>query len=405
MWRSCLCLPLLVASAGAAHGTDQLTTLYQFQGGTTDGSAPAANIAMDKAGNIYGTTLGSGAYGGGTVYEVSPPAAGQTAWTEAVLWSFSAVDRMPGGLVRDKRGNLYGVTYHGGPGCGTVWELRTTASGWKYKTLWKFRGANALDGCRPLAALNFDASGALYGTTSIGGASNDGTVFKLTPAATGSEAWTESVIWAFSGTDGTYPNAQVNFDAAGNLYGTSIQGGANDDGTAWQLVPPVAGGTNWTRNLIWTFGGTTGAYPTQGPMVFDAAGNLYGTTLDGGTGGVGAAFELSPPSGGGTQWTESVIFNFVRGRGGAYPSSGGAMTGRGALVVPVKLPTAGGITELISPSAGGTSWRAVPLVQFDGQNGSTPEATPLLGRKGAIFGTTELGGANDAGTVWELSPQ
>jgi uncharacterized repeat protein (TIGR03803 family) len=394
MRRNYFALLLLIAATVAAHGKEQLTTLYTFQGGSA-GAAPIGDIATDSKGNIYGTIYYGGADGLGTVYEVSPPAAGQTAWTETLLWGFSKTDGHPsGGLIRDKRGNLYGTTYpRRRGGCGTVWELRNTMSGWKYSTLWTFQGGTS-DGCEPSAALNFDASGALYGNTLEGGASNDGTVFKLVPPASGSKAWSESVLWSFNGSgDGDFPSTQMTFDSAGNLYGNCEEGGANGLGTAWQLVPPPSGVTVWTRNLLWTFGGANdGSYPTHGPMVFDAMGNLYGTTEFGGIGN-GIAFELSPPSAGGTQWTESVLFSFKEGR---KPTSGPAMTTKGELIV----PTGSSLTALYPPSAGDTSWRAFSLAQV----GGNPRAPPLLGHKNTVFGTAYTSGKG-LGTVWELSPE
>jgi uncharacterized repeat protein (TIGR03803 family) len=399
MWRNYFALPLLIAATVAAHGKEQLTTLYTFQGGVTDGSEPAADIAMDGKGNIYGTTEAGGADDFGTAYELSPPTTAQTVWTETLLWSFSANDGYPlGGLIRDKRGALYGIGDSLQEGkCGSVWELRNTMNGWKYETLWTFQGG-ASDGCDPSAALNFDASGTLYGNTFYGGASNDGTVFKLTPPASGSKAWSESVVWSFNGSgDGSVPSTQMTFDSAGNLYGTCYEGGANGTGTAWQLVPPPSGVTVWTRNLIWTFDSITGSNPTRGPMVFDAAGNLYGTAHFGGSANRGTAFELSPPSGGNMQWAVSVVFNFGSAKDGSDPTSGAAMTSKGKIIVPTG---SGVLTALSPPSAGDTGWRVFSLAQVGGDT----EAPPLLGHKNTVFGTAYTGGTGH-GTVWELSPQ
>ena len=282
--------------------------LHSFGNGM-DGQFPYAGLIFDTSGNLYGTTNFGGTYTFGTVFELTPIAGG--GWTEKVLYSFgNGTDGAypEAGLIFDAVGNLYGTTYGGGTyGTGTVFELTPTGGGsWTEKVLHNFND-NGTDGFYPYAGLIFDAAGNLYGTTSQGGTYGDGTVFELTPAAGG--VWTEKVLYSFNanGTDGTAPQAGLIFDAAGNLYGTTNQGGTYLSGTVFELTP--AGGGVWTETVLHNFNdnGTDGAYPYAG-LIFDGAGNLYGTTDGGGTYFGGTVFELTPAAGG--SWTEKVLHNF-----------------------------------------------------------------------------------------------
>jgi uncharacterized repeat protein (TIGR03803 family) len=299
--------------------------LHNFNNNGTDGYYPRASLISDAAGNLYGTTIYGSTYGWGTVFELTPTTGG--GWTEQVLHSFG--NGTDGGeprasLIFDAAGNLYGTTYGGGiychsiGGCGTVFELTLTAGGnWTEAVLYNF-GSFTDDGYEPSASLIFDAAGNLYGTTQFGGIHGWGTVFELTPTTGG--GWSEQVLLNF-GTGGAFPQAGLIFDAAGNLYGTTSEGGTNI-GTVFELTPNVGGG--WTETVLHNFGsGTDGSYPYAG-LIFDAAGNLYGTTQYGGTynscsGGCGTVFELTPTAGG--KWTEQVLLNF-NGTGGANPYAG-----------------------------------------------------------------------------------
>jgi uncharacterized repeat protein (TIGR03803 family) len=308
--------------------------LHNFNNNGTDGYYPRASLISDAAGNLYGTTIYGGTYGWGTVFELTPTTGG--GWTEQVLHSFG--NGTDGGeprasLIFDAAGNLYGTTYGGGiychsiGGCGTVFELTLTAGGnWTEAVLYNF-GSFTDDGYEPSASLIFDAAGNLYGTTQFGGIHGWGTVFELTP--TGGGGWSEQVLLNF-GTGGAFPQAGLIFDAAGNLYGTTSEGGTNI-GTVFELTPNVGGG--WTETVLHNFGsGTDGSYPYAG-LIFDAAGNLYGTTQYGGTynscsGGCGTVFELTPTAGG--EWAEQVLLNF-NGTSGANPYAGVIFDGAGNL--------------------------------------------------------------------------
>jgi uncharacterized repeat protein (TIGR03803 family) len=218
------------------------TVLHNFTGHTTDGFGPVASLIFDGSGNIYGTTSVGGAHSYGTVFELAP--IGDGSWTETILHSFEKIDgdglAPEAGLIFDGSGNIYGTTVgggaYGGPGTGgAVFELTPVAGGGWTETLLHSFG-NGADGSGPFSSLIFDGSGNLYGTTIRGGAYGDGTVFELTPVAGGS--WTETVLHSFGhGKDGSGPASGLIFDGSGNLYGTTGGGGAFGSGTVFEITP------------------------------------------------------------------------------------------------------------------------------------------------------------------------
>ena len=269
--------------------------LHGFTGGS-DGGDPYGGLIFDGAGNLYGTTF----YGGntdfcdetgcGSVFKLSPASGG--GYTEAVLYSFaggSDGEELWAGLIFDSAGNLYGTTSGGGNtntgscgvlGCGTVFKL-SPASGGGYTETVLYRFAGGSDGALPQAGLIFDSAGNLYGTTSQGGNSGYyGTVFRLAPASGG--GYTETVLYSFANGSGGYgPQGGLIFDSAGNLYGTALAGGitssncAQDCGTVFKLSPASGGGYSYT--VLYSFtGGSDGGNPLAG-LIFDSAGNLYST--------------------------------------------------------------------------------------------------------------------------------
>jgi uncharacterized repeat protein (TIGR03803 family) len=320
------------------------TVLYTFSG--TNGKGPNGNLIFDSAGNLYGTTVAGGAHGDGTVFKLTPPAPGKTAWTETVLLSFNGTNgNSPrGSLVRDKAGNLYGAAAGGGAvqcnpnnglvGCGTIFKLTPPAAGktaWTETTLVSFKGT---DGSSPNGGLVFDSTGSLYGTTGGGPTYLYGTVFKLTPPAAGKTAWTETVLFAFNGTNGKYPDAGLAIDTKGNLYGTTEYGGSLDAGAVFKLTRPAAGKTAWGESVLASFAGASGDNPNAS-LILDAAGNLYGTTEYGGGSAnnfSGNVFRLTPPAAGKTAWTETVLYTFKGdGSTGLFPSASLARGGGGGL--------------------------------------------------------------------------
>jgi uncharacterized repeat protein (TIGR03803 family) len=278
--------------------------LHSFNG--TDGSYVQAGLIIDSAGNLYGTTYGGGTYGDGTVFELTPNShVADRGWTEKVLHNFNN-DGTDGvypyaGLIIDASGNLYGTTSYGGTydcydddgyHCGTVFELTPMAGGvWKEKVLHSF--GNGTDAAYPYGGLAFDAAGNLYGTTYGGGTYSDGTVFELTPNSHVADGgWTEEVLHSFgTGTDAAYPHGGLIIDAAGNLYGMTYRGGFYGYGTVFELTPRAGG--DWTEEVLHSFNnnGTDGVDPYAG-LMFDSAGNLYGTTYGGGAYSHGTVFEI-----------------------------------------------------------------------------------------------------------------
>ena len=389
----------LVTSTGAATNWNE-KVLHGFGDGT-DGINPPADLIFDTAGNLYGTTYEGGDYNYGTVFELTPTAGG--GWTEKVLHSFNnngTDGYYPlAGLIFDAAGNLYGTTWHGGTynelGGGTVFELTPTAGGgWTETVLHSF--GNGADGIGPEAGLIFDAAKVnLYGTTAGGGSYSVGTVFELTPTAGG--GWTETVLYSFNdnGTDGWESLAGLIFDAAGNLYGTTWAGGTYGGGTVFELTP--AGG--WTEKVLHSFSwiGTDGFWPYAG-LIIDAAGNLYGTTGAGGPSGWGMVFELTPTAGGG--WTEKMLHSFPydNGTDGSQPVAGLIFDAVGNLYGTTEYGGTysncyggcGTVFEL-TPAAGG-GWTETVLHSFNGTDGREPAAGLIFDAAGNLYGTTYYGG-------------
>jgi uncharacterized repeat protein (TIGR03803 family) len=402
-----VCTALLMA---ATHAVAQETVLYNFNGGVT-GSEPGSNLILDAAGNLYGTSPRGGATDYGVVFELSPQTGG--GWTEQVLHSFSNNGHdgiLPqGGLIFDAGGNLYGTTSGGGVHKGgTVFELApATGGGWTESVLHNF-GAGA-DGSEPYGGLIMDAAGNLYGTTTLGGAHGDGAAFELSPVT--GEGWTEKMLHSFSGTtDGSQPFAGLTFDASGNLYGTALEGGTYGDGTVFELTPQSGG--QWAGKVLHTFGDANGngaiAYEPYGGVVFDQAGNLYGTTYYGGGNGGGTVYELTPSTSG--EWKESPVRNFG-GTGGAQPLAGVVIDAAGNLYGTtvnggnehtVCDGTGCGVVYELSPVTGG-GWTETVLIDFNYTDGGHPTGTLIFDSAGNICGTTSAGGSGVFGTVFEIA--
>jgi uncharacterized repeat protein (TIGR03803 family) len=274
--------------------------VYSFcsQANCTDGANPQAGLIFDPGGNLYGTTKAGGnegclGPGCGTVFELSPT---QSGWIQSVLYDFSASGdgQLPvGSVILDAAGNLYSTTSQAGNGNGgNVFELSRAGGSWVETILYDFDGGSS-DGAGLLAGVVFDTAGNIYGTTAGGGEFGFGTVFELTPI---SGSWTESILYSFAGgNDGAKPESNLVFDSAGRLYGTTFDGGGPPKrcgnggcGTVFKLTPEAGG--QWTENLF-RFGGVLGLQPSA-PVLLDAAGNVYGTTTAGGR-GVGVVFRIA----------------------------------------------------------------------------------------------------------------
>ncbi len=282
------------AICGTAPCPRAKTVLYPFTG--TDGAGPSGDLAFDQAGNIYGTTFIGGGMGGndgaGVVYKLT------TAGVETVLFDFPETGCTAGadpfgGVIFDATGNLYGATRSTGAfGCGNgvVFQLAPSGPPWMEHVLYTFQ--NGSDGSLPQAGLIIDQMGNLYGATGSGGTGGGGTVFEMMPPG---HSWTFSTLYGFAGSGG--PQGNLIMDQAGNLYGTTVSDGAHGFGSVFKLTS--SGGGTWTYTSLYDFtGGSDGANPYSS-LVFDAAGNLYGTASAGGTGsacsgGCGVIFEITP---------------------------------------------------------------------------------------------------------------
>ena len=279
-------LPPVSAVCSATHCPWLATVIYGFSGGADGGSPRYGNLIFDQPGNMYGTTSVGGT-GHGVVYEMSHSGGG---WTEQPLYAFAGTPDGAdpyGGLVFDNAGNLYGMTTQGGSaGFGTVFELSPSGGGWTEKVIYNFQGGS--DGDYPTAGLLIDQSGNLYGSSSDGGTGGGGTVFDLTPSG---GSWTYNLIYSFTGGTRCGPWATLSMDGAGNLYGTTVCDGANNDGNVFELTPSSG---SWTYSSLYDFaGGNDGRRPYSN-VTIDSAGNLYGTASRGGSHDAGVIWEIAP---------------------------------------------------------------------------------------------------------------
>jgi uncharacterized repeat protein (TIGR03803 family) len=382
-------LVVALVPASSALGQAQEKVLYSFcsAANCTDGEVPYGKLVFDRAGNLYGTTAAGGAYKGGTAFELS---FSNGSWTESVLYSFPFGVNPMAGLTFDNAGNLYGTTQSGGSfGLGTVFEL-TPPSGqgaWTETVLWSF-GANG-DGQTPLCHLIFDASGNLYGATSAGGTYSGGTVFQLVPTNGGQ--WLENILLSF-GPDpfnGYDPQAGLSLDNSGNLYGTTLQGGTKD-GFGWGVVYKLSPNSQlpWTETVLFRFEKAIGAYP-RSTVSFDNAGNIYGTLSEWGFGNGGGVFRLTPQ---GREHTFPLGLPY-----GSNPVAGVFIHGNALY----------GTTELGGSQNAGTVFKiqgttSIVLYTFCSQpgcaDGSQPQGELILRGK-SLFGTATGGGANGTGGV------
>jgi uncharacterized repeat protein (TIGR03803 family) len=388
-----LVLLLVSGSAWAEH-----IQTYSFNG--SGGAAPDGGLIVDAGGNFYGTTGAGGVANAGVVYEMSS-SNGRVA--ETVLYSFSGGTdgaNPVGNLVFDGAGNLYGVTANGGAfNMGTVFELSPTLPGsaWAETVLYSFQGGSS-DGAHPVAGVVLDGSGNLYGTTSFGGTvceNGCGTVFELAPPAVQGNPWTESMLHFFQGSDGALPMAPLIFDQAGNLYSTTYLGGVFQVGTVFELLPPTEQGGMWTETILHSFNNKAGNFPQAG-LALAPNGALCGTATEGGTGRQGLVFALTPPSNSGGLWNYIVLHNFS-GPDGATPVAGVTLGSGNTLYGTTRSGPEGGIAFQITFSHG--SWVEATLYSL----GGLPMAGVTL-YKGALYGTTEVGGFKNDGVVYRLSP-
>jgi uncharacterized repeat protein (TIGR03803 family) len=385
-------------------------TLYSFSGSPTSPSG----VIIGPGGSLYGRV--DPFEGVSSIYELSPSNGG---WAFSILSSGlydGAATDTPPPLIADASGNLYGTDYHDDGGDGLVYELSPSSDGsWTLQTLYAFSAEGGKNGQAPTGPLAMDSAGNLYGTTQGGGheqcdgRGGCGTVFELIRGQGGT--WTEKVLYAFGGPgDGVGPLYGVIFDAAGNLYGTTFTGGLSggDYGTVFELSPE-AGGV-WKERILHRFdwNGKDGYQPISG-LVLDAAGNLYGTTSSGGAFGAngygGTIFELSPTLEGG--WSEKILHNCLNPHSANGECSGQLISDASGNLYGVSHDGGdhvGAVYEL-SPSAGG-KWIQNSLYSFSKENGQPyyPVGALQFDSAGNIYGTTGAGGANGQGAIYEITP-
>jgi uncharacterized repeat protein (TIGR03803 family) len=360
-------LPISAARAISRRSADEaanLTPLVSFNGG--DGSNPVgAGVIMDAKGNLFGTTFSGGAHGGGTVFEIAKTAEGYAS-TPTVLYSFCLLPNCAdgqgpnGSLIFDAKGNLFGTTFGGGlsvgpSGGGTVFEIVKTAHGYA-STLTTLIHFNTATGTGPSAGLIADAKGNLFGTTANSGPNDgQGTVFEIVKTAHG-YASTPTVLYSFCSlsncADGAGPEAGLIIDTKGNLFGTTT-GDLVNAGTVFEIARTADGYASTPTTLVTFFcaPGNCGDGDRPGPragLIADPRGNLFGTTFNGGANGDGTVFKIAKTADG-------------------YAST----------------PTT--------------------LADFDGSDGANPWGDLLADAKGTLFGTTNVGGANNRGTVFEVT--
>lgn len=392
---------LLVLTISPAAWAVKETRIHEFNGGVDPNG-----LVADSAGILYGTTGSDGFYKAGTVFQARPSAYG--VWTESTIYSFTGGS--DGGapeaaLTLDAQGNLYGTTQFGGSGscnCGTVFELSRSASGvWTETTLYSFAGG--ADGSNPrYTNLVFDAAGNLYGVTEFGGTAHGGTVFELSLQAGG--GWTESVLYAFAGgaSDGANPIGGLVFDTAGNLYGSAYSGGSSQCGGGgcggvFKLSPQAGGG--WQEQMIYFFqSGDDGATPDS-LLIIDPKGSLYGMTQFGGSEGCGTVFKLSPATGGG--WSKQTLHQFGGTGDACAPFLNMVRTNTGNFY---------GVAEAGGVTGNGAIFRITPsgveqvLFSFPGGNGGSDPRSLILGpTRPTLFGVTFGLGSTSSGVLFEIS--
>jgi uncharacterized repeat protein (TIGR03803 family) len=359
-WSAFLGATACIALAAQAQ---TYTIIHNFTGGS-DGATPQAGLTIDAAGNFYGTTT----FGG-----------------------FEASDA----CLADG-------------GCGVVFKLERGGSGWVVEQLYEFLGNT--DGSGPLARVVFGPDGALYGTTQAGGGdgcvagSGCGTVYRLTPPPHFCThiacEWDESVLHAFtSGADGQTPYfGDLTFDAAGDLFGTTVEGGIHNEGTLFELSHQNG---SWSERVAYAFGNGFAQYPASG-IAFDRSGKIYGTASGGVPYDYGLVYELQPLQG---SWSENILFTFTGGNNGAGPDSGliadqsGNFYGTTASGGP---GTNGGTVFQLIPS--GAGWTLLTLTGIPGGSGG-PIGSLTMDAAGNLYGTTYSDGAYGYGSVFKLAPQ
>lgn len=391
----------IAASAGE-------TILYSFAG-DEDGEYADTGLVIDRAGNIYGTTIQGGTHASGTVFRLTPSGG------HIVLYSFNggADGSEPyKGVTLDAAGNLYGTTVAGGDtscdgGCGVVYKLTKSDGTWTQSVIHAFTGG--ADGSGAGSPLIFDKQGNIYGMTPAGGVMGGcfgmgcGVIFRLTPDATGH--WNFRVLHTFTGgADGFGGSAGRLLIAHGHLYGVATSGGANGQGVAFELTPTRTG--EWKFKTIYAFKVQPDAGSPFGGLISDKFGDLYGTTYFGGANGLGSVYKLERH---GTSWNETVLYSFQGGSDGDSPLSTLVFDSAGNLYGTTSVDgdpgCACGTIFRLSPGTNGR-WTETVVHTFTGPagDGSFPYPGMVADSSGHFYGAARNGGMNDDGVIYKFVP-
>ncbi len=388
-------LLLTLVTTGAAHA-QSFQLIHTFVG--PDGARPAAGLTFDAGGKLYGTvrTGHSGSNWGGA-FQMR---AVNSSWIFNTLYIFDG--QLSNRVVFGPQGLLYGTSPNNIAGLpyGYIYTLRpgvnactTALCTWNETTIYGFTGGS--DGGTPrYGDLIFDASGNMYGTASIGGDSNgDGVVYEATRSGSN---WTQQAIYTFTGApDGSHPYNGVIFDNGGNLYGTTTGGGSSGNGMVFKLTPSGGG---WTETILYNFtGGSDGGFPVSG-LIFDGQGNLYGATASGGSGGGGTVFQLSPN---GSSWNFNLVYSFS-GTAQCGPWGSLNFDSNGNLWGTTLCDGASGDGNVFELTGGTGAYSSI-YDFTGGNDGAQPYARPVFDKSGNVYGTASLAGQHNAGTVWEIT--
>jgi len=407
----------LICFSGMASSQAIETVLYSFHGYPTDGTGPSGTLLFAN-GRVYGVTGAGGKYcfeerGCGTVYELSPTSSGE--WSEKLLYEFCSTGNPKtcadgatpyAGLIMDPSGNLYGTATAGGTaGIGVVFRLSPPleqGGSWTETVLWNFSLDLTNGRGFSYGALNIDTAGNLYGTTTNGGSKNAGIVYELSPQPDGRYSF--SILHNFSGPDGADPEYGVTFDSMGNLYGTTSQGGRGKSicsygcGLVYELSPI---GSTWSEAVLFEFDGVIGAWPIS-PISIDGSGNLYGTFEKGGGETTcyfitcGGVFKLVPGS------NRKYVFDFNSGADEGTPHSGVTIGSDGTLYGTEGILGFGeGQAYMLQGSHETVLYNFCSAANCS--DGLWPAYGNLIIHNGSLFGATAEGGSFNDGVVYSLT--
>jgi uncharacterized repeat protein (TIGR03803 family) len=384
-----IALFLFLATVSQPARSQTYKVIYNFTGIGNDGATPYAGPVLLN-GNLYGTTYLGGSYGNGSVYRLSPSG---SSWKYNSLYSFKNLPDGAGpgfgSLAIGHDGALFGTT-EGGGYFGTDFEICAC----KGREVQIHQFGRGTDGAQPIGGVVLDSAGNFYGTTSLGGTYNNGTVFEEKKSG---DKWIESVIYNFTGgNDGINPPAGVTLDAHGNLYGTTSLGGAHGGGVVYKLS---AHGSGWKQTVLHTFRGASDGQNPVGGVVLDKAGNLYGTTFDGGVNGGGTVYKLSPS---GTGWRFTTLYSLTGGYGGPYNK---LTLAHGNIYGFTEAEGKNGLGSVFKLAPGKGGWTFTDLYDFvGGSEGAQPYGSVAVDKDGNVFGTTNTGGSQNQGLVFEITP-